>query len=284
VNPERLVNGEGVEVDLRYARLGSRGLALLIDILSQIALFIGLFVIIGPLTTLLPEGEADDAFFAAATVAVIVVVLVVYPTTIETLTNGRSLGKLAVGLRVVRADGGPIRLRHALTRALVGVTLEWPGLMLPFVTWVVSMTTMLFSRQGRRLGDLAAGTFVVHERTATSWAALPPMPPPLIGWAQSLDLSALDDDLALAARHALGRAPQLTEPYGRRLQQALSDEIVARVGQLPPPGTPPRFVLAAVLAERRRRAGELVFPARALVDRVWPGFGRHQLSTSDRAF
>src|SRR4051794_26137730 len=137
VNPERLVNGEGVEVDLRYARLGSRGLALLIDILSQIALFIGLFVIIGPLTTLLPEGEADDAFFAAATVAVIVVVLVVYPTTIETLTNGRSLGKLAVGLRVVRADGGPIRLRHALTRALVGVTLEWPGLMLPFVTWVV---------------------------------------------------------------------------------------------------------------------------------------------------
>ncbi len=281
---ERLVNGEGVEVDLRYARLGSRGLALLIDIISEIALFIALFLLVGLLSTFLPGDVTDDALFTALTVVVIVLVLVVYPATVETLTNGRSLGKLAVGLRVVRADGGPIRLRHALTRALVGVTLEWPGLMLPFVTWVVSMTTMLFSPQGRRLGDLAAGTFVVHERTAVSWAALPPMPPPLIGWAQSLDLSAVDDDLALAARHALARAPQMTEPYGRRLQQALTDEITARTGRVPPPGTPPRFVLAAVLAERRKRASELVFPARALVDKVWPGFGRPELPTSDRAF
>ena len=277
---ERLVNGEGVEVDLRYARLGSRGLALLIDIISEIALFIALFLLVGLLSTFLPGDVTDDALFTALTVVVIVLVLVVYPATVETLTNGRSLGKLAVGLRVVRADGGPIRLRHALTRALVGVTLEWPGLMLPFVTWVVSLTTP----QGRRLGDLAAGTFVVHERTAVSWAALPPMPPPLIGWAQSLDLSAVDDDLALAARHALARAPQMTEPYGRRLQQALTDEITARTGRVPPPGTPPRFVLAAVLAERRKRASELVFPARALVDKVWPGFGRPELPTSDRAF
>jgi uncharacterized RDD family membrane protein YckC len=284
VTNEGLVNGEGVQVDLRYARLGSRGLALLIDILTQVVLLIGLFLIVAPLTAVLAGDQADDALFTAITVVVVVVVLVVYPTTIETLTNGRSLGKMALGLRVVRADGGPIRLRHALTRALVGVTLEWPGLMLPFVTWVVSMTTMLFSPQGRRLGDLAAGTFVVHERTAGSWAALPPMPPPLIGWAQSLDLSALDDDLALAARHALARAPQMTEPYGRRLQQALTDEISARTGRVPPPGTPPRMVLAAVLAERRKRASELVFPARALVDKVWPGFGRPQLPTSDRAF
>jgi uncharacterized RDD family membrane protein YckC len=284
VTTERLVNGEGVEVDLRYARLGSRGLALLLDIVTQIVLFVALFVIAGLIGAALPADLADDAFFTALTVVVVVLVLVVYPATLETLTNGRSLGKLAVGLRVVRADGGPIRFRHALTRALVGVTLEWPGLMLPFVTWVVSLGVMLFSPQGRRLGDLAAGTFVVHERTAVSWAALPPMPPPLIGWAQSLDLSAVDDDLALAARHALARAPQMTEPYGRRLQQALADEITARAGALPPPGTPPRFVLAAVLAERRRRTGELVFPARALVDKVWPGFGRPPSPTADRAF
>jgi uncharacterized RDD family membrane protein YckC len=283
VTTERLVNGEGVEVDLRYARLGSRGLALLIDIVTQIALLLGLLLIFAPLVAVVAGDQADDALFTAITVVVVVLVLVVYPTTIETLTNGRSLGKLALGLRVVRADGGPIRLRHALTRALVGVTLEWPGLMLPFVTWVVSITTMLFSPQGRRLGDLAAGTFVIHERTASSWPALPPMPPPLINWATALDLSALDDDLALAARHALARAPQLTEPYGRRLHQALVDEISARTGRVPPPGMPPRLVLAAVLAERRRRASELVFPTRALVDKVWPGFGRPR-PTSDRAF
>ena len=74
---------------------------------------------------------------------------------------------------MVRDDGGPIRFRHALTRALVGVALEWPGLILPLVTWVVSLGTMLSARSGKRLGDLAAGTIVIHERTPAAWGWVP---------------------------------------------------------------------------------------------------------------
>lgn len=271
---ERLVNGEAVEVDIRYARLGSRGLALLIDIAVQVVLMVFLLLLTVLVFTVLPGSLVDDAFLAAVSVIVAIVVFIVYPTVTETLTNGRSLGKRALGLRVVREDGGPIRLRHAFTRTLVGVAVEWPGLIMPLVTWVVSMLTMLFSPQGRRLGDLAAGTFVIHERSAADWGWVPPMPPHLTSWAAALDLTGLDDDLALATRHYLARSADIREPHNRRLRYALANEISARIGRPPPPDTPSWFFLAAVLAERRRRAGRQVFTSRALTDRIWPGFGR----------
>ena len=271
---ERLVNGEAVEVDIRYARIGSRGLALLLDIGVQVILMVALTLLAILVFTLLPGNLVDNAFISATGVIEAIAVFIAYPTLMETMTNGRSLGKRALGLRVVREDGGPIRLRHALTRALVGVAIEWPGLLMPLLTWVISMGVMLFSPQGRRLGDLAAGTFVIHERTPATWGWAPPMPPHLGPWAATLDLSGLDDGLVLSARNLLARSRQIREPYRSRLQLSLANEVFARIAQPPPPGTPVVFFLAAVLAERRRRATDQVFAARALTDRIWPGFGR----------
>ena len=48
-----------------------------------------------------------------------------YPAVFETATRGRSLGKMALGLRVVSDDGGPERFRQALFRALAGVIEIW---------------------------------------------------------------------------------------------------------------------------------------------------------------
>jgi len=269
-----LVNGEAVEVDLRVARLGSRALALLLDIGVELLLAAFLTLITLLVLALLPGDLVDSAFIGAAGRALVVLVFIGYPTLIETFTNGRSVGKRALGLRVVREDGGPIRIRHAFTRALVGVAVEWPGLLLPLLTWVVSMTTMIASPRGRRLGDLAAGTLVIHERAPAAWGWVPAMPPPLAGWAAGLDLSDLDDDLALACRNYLARGLELREPAKARLGYALANEVGARIRQAPPPGTPLWVFLTAVLAERRRRAGEAVYLTRALTDRIWPGFGR----------
>jgi len=148
---------------------------------------------------------------------------------------------------------------------------------------VVSMLTMIFSPRGRRLGDLAAGTFVVHERSSAEWGWMPAMPPPLAGWAVTIDLSDLDDDLALATRHFLARSADIREPYYSRFAYGLAEEVAARILQPPPPGTPPWLYLAAVLAERRRRAGQQVFATRALTDRIWPGFGRLDRFAPSRA-
>lgn len=270
----RLVNGEAVEVDVRYARLGSRALALLLDVGVQLVIVVVLMMAALTLVPNLFPELADDAFLKTAVTVCLVLVFIGYPTIAETVTNGRSLGKRAMGLRVVREDGGPIRLRHAFTRTLVGFAIEWPGLIMPLVTWVVGLLTMIFSPRGRRLGDLAAGTFVVHERTAAEWGWMPAMPPHLAGWAATLDLNGLDDDLALAARHFLARSSEIREPYQHRFAFGLADEVALRIPQVAPPGTPPWLFLAAVLAERRRRAGQHVYAARALTDLIWPGFGR----------
>lgn len=271
---EQLVNGEAVEVDIRHARVASRGLALMIDTAVQAAAGFVMFLLVGAITTETFGGFVDEALITALSTFAMVAVFVAYPTAVETLTNGRSLGKRTLGLRVVREDGGPIRVRHALTRSLVGLAVEWPGLLLPPLTWAVALTTMLSSGRGRRLGDLAAGTYVVHERTSVPWGWVPAMPPAMAAWAKTLDLTRLDDDLALAVRHYLARMQDLREPMRGRLATELADEVAARIGRPGALNVPPWIFLSAVLAERRRRAGAGMQTTRALTQRIWPGFGR----------
>jgi uncharacterized RDD family membrane protein YckC len=271
---EQLVNGEAVEVEVRHARIGSRGLALMLDLVVQVALAVVLGAAAGAIATAALEKFVDEAFLSTLTTIAVVVAFIAYPTAMETMTNGRSLGKRALGLRVVREDGGPIRVRHALVRALVGVAVEWPGLLFPPFTWAVALSTMIFSKRGRRLGDLAAGTFVVHERSPAPWGWVPAMPPQLADWAAGLDLSGLDDDLALATRHYLARSRDIRQPMNERFAEGLAGEISARIGRPAPPGVPAWMFLTAVLAERRQRAGARTQAARALTQRIWPGFGR----------
>ena len=114
-----LVSGEGVRLALAPAGVGSRVIAATIDGLVQ-ALALFLLVLLDALFA----GDADLAAFEALLICEIVLVLAGYPIVFEWLSGGRTLGKLAMGLRVVRDDGGPVRFRHAFTRALVGMALE----------------------------------------------------------------------------------------------------------------------------------------------------------------
>ncbi|GLW31089.1 transporter [Actinoplanes regularis] len=269
-----LVTAEAVALDLRPARLGSRAIALGIDILVQAVVAFGLVIVARIILLILPESIVDDALVAVVVRSVIVLVMIGYPTIVETRTNGRSPGKSAMGLRVIREDGGPIRARHAFTRALIGFTIEWPGLLLPFLTWAVALTVMLFSENGRRIGDLAAGTLVVHERRPAPFRFVPLMPAALASWAAVTDLSAVDDELAARMRQFLSRVGELREPHRGALERMLTEEVGARVSPPPPPGTPPYFFLAAVLAERRRRYAAQLAAGRSVTERLLPGFGR----------
>ncbi|MDQ6650587.1 MAG: RDD family protein [Actinomycetota bacterium] len=239
---DSIVTGEAVVLDLRVARLPSRALAAALDL--------GLELILLTASTLVVTGVTRDAAAGAAVqLSVLVVILVGYPVGLETLWRGRTLGKAALGLRVVRDDGGPIGFRQALVRGLTGVFLERPGISL----FVIGVVCQLVSGRGKRLGDVLAGTVVLQERVAVRGGVVAVMPPQLAGWAATADLSRLPDDLALAARQFLGRSAELTagarEDLGGRLSAALAE----RVSPPPPPGTPGWAYLSAVLAERRRR-------------------------------
>ena len=266
-----MLSGEAVELDVRVARVGSRVPALLIDIIIQVGLLFALMTVAGIVLALvgLSGAPLDGALVTAVYGLVVVLALIGYPVAMETLTGGRTLGKLAFGLRVVRDDGGPIRFRHAFTRGLVGAALEWPGLILPLVTWVASLWTMIANPHGKRLGDLAAGTLVIHERTPEVWGWVPAMPPALAQWARTLDLVGLDDELALSVRHFLARNRMLREPSRTRLGQNLAREVAAVTNPPPPAGTPGWAYLAAVLVERNRRASRRLAAARARTAALW---------------
>src|SRR3954463_13572763 len=98
-----LVTGEAVALDLPAASLGARIVSGLIAVVvTMILLVASIFVFV------VAALQADDALLWAAFIATMIVVFVVYPSTVETLTRGKSLGKLVLGLRAVRDDAGPI--------------------------------------------------------------------------------------------------------------------------------------------------------------------------------
>ena len=269
----RFLTGEAVHLDVRVARLGSRVLARLIDIVVQVVVFQALTVLLNLLLLLLmTAGLAafDRASFGVVTIVSLVCTLIGYPVLMETSTRGRTLGKLIVGLRVVRDDGGPVTFRHALSRGLVGVALEWPGVLLPPITWLVTIWTMLANPQSKRIGDHAAGTVVIHERTPAAWGWVPQMPPGLAGWAATLDLTGLDDELALAVRHFLARNRTIREPARTQLGQRLAQEVASVTNPPPPPDTRGWAYLAAVHAERHQRAMRQLAAVRTRAATVWP--------------
>jgi uncharacterized RDD family membrane protein YckC len=243
-----LITGDAVTLDLRIAALPSRAIALAVDVAIQVAILVAGMVL---LAWLFDAGGSPGAQ-AASTLLVVVLALVVWPTLIETVTRGRSLGKAVMGLRVVRDDGGPIRMRHSLVRALAMVFID-----LWVTSGVVGGLSALISARSKRMGDHLAGTIVIGERIPRSAVAGQRpivMPPPLAGWAAGLDLVGIPDGFALNVRTFLHRAESLAPQARAATAQALATQMAHHVRTPAPPGTPAEAYLAAILAERTRRS------------------------------
>jgi uncharacterized RDD family membrane protein YckC len=244
---DEVVTGEAVVLEVPVARFPSRMVALAIDLIVEAVL---LFILILATVAAGTGGGLDLASGAAVFLAGFVLVIVGYPTIFETLTRGKSLGKLAMGLRVVSDDGGPERFRQALVRALVGVLEFW------VLSGIPALLTSLLSARGKRLGDMLAGTFVIQERLPGRKALAAPLatvPPALVGWALTLQLSGLTDATAETARGYLSRLHELTPAAREEFGQRIAATAAAQVSPLPPPGTTPADYLTAILAERRAR-------------------------------
>jgi uncharacterized RDD family membrane protein YckC len=237
-----LVTGEAVALDLPPAGLGVRMVSGLIDVALTVALLL-LVVLLAFVVAI----RTDGALLWVAWIGTLVTVFVAVPTTVETLTRGKSLGKLTMGLRTVRDDAGPISFQHAFVRSLVGFVEIYAFSGAP------AFFAGLLSSRGKRLGDYAAGTYVVRERVHLRLPPPPQMPPQLAHWAAGADIASLPTGLALAIRQFLGRAPQIDPAARQSLGVRLADETRQYVAPAPPSGTPPEAFLAAVIAARRDR-------------------------------
>ena len=237
-----LVTGEAVALDLPPAGLGSRMVSGLIDVVVTLLLLVAVILVF--VTASL---QADQALGWVAWIGTLITVFLVFPTTVETLTRGKSLGKLAMGLRTVRDDAGPITVQHAFVRALIAIVEVYA------FSGVPAFFSALLNSRGKRLGDLAAGTYVVRERVRLRLPLPPQMPPRLADWAHSADIAPLPAGLVLALRQYLGRLPTIDPESRARIGTRLAQEVSRYVAPTPPAGTPPEDFLSAVLASRRER-------------------------------
>jgi uncharacterized RDD family membrane protein YckC len=242
VGDDDFVTGEAVALDLPPAAIGSR---ILSGFLDYLIVWVVTFTLVSAGAAL--SQQLDDALIAATLLVCFLVAWLAYPVTVETLTRGRSLGKMAAGLRTVRDDAGPITFRHALTRGLLGVVEV-------YMFWgIPAVIASILSKKGKRLGDMLAGTYVVRDRVTAQLPPPVPMPPQLASWAMNADITQLPDDLAMAVRTFLPAAPTMTPEARDAMGRKLLAEMSLYVSPPPPPGNHPEYVLAAILADRRRR-------------------------------
>ncbi len=238
-----VVTGEAVVLELRPASFGARAVSILIDIVAQFLLIILVVVAFGQ--TL--GGSFDPALTQALLLVLVIFVFVVLPVTVETVTRGRSLGRLAMGLRIVRDDGGSIRFRHAFIRGMLAV------LEIYLLAGSVAFLVAVFNERSKRLGDLLAGTYSMHERVVAKPRASAFLPPSLQDWIRTADVAQLPDPLTRRISQFIGQAGRLTLQARSTLAIELANEASAFVFPAPPAGTSPEDFLNAVVAERRER-------------------------------
>lgn len=144
---------EGIELSLKVAGPMPRARAWLLDLLIRLAILLVLGMVVGAL------GKVGSGLM----LLIAFVLEWAYPVLFEVLRNGQTPGKRACDLRVLHEDGTPVQWRASVARNLIRVVDFLP------VFYGFGLIAMLLNRDFKRLGDLAAGTIVVHtERKRAS--------------------------------------------------------------------------------------------------------------------
>jgi len=237
-----LLTGEAVALDLHATGFALRAAGAVIDFLAYVLAYV---VLVVALMWIASESGAEAAVYTIIAISCLVLCIVVVPIMVETLSHGKSLGKLAIGARIVRDDGGAITFRHAAIRALVGV------LEIYFTFGGLAAVVGLLNARSKRLGDLLAGSYAQYERVPRVQQPVFGVPAELASWAQIADVARLPDQLARRIAQFLAQAGKLDA--GRRPYVAASLAAEAAPYVHPLPGGDPELFLAAVAVVRRER-------------------------------
>jgi uncharacterized RDD family membrane protein YckC len=238
-----IVTPEAVLLDVETAGYASRILAALLDVVIQL-------FILGIVSALLAivlrgDGSALETYVAVA----LFLVLFGYPIVFETLTRGRTPGKMALSIRAVTVDGAPIRLREA-------------GAL--FVT---------LTPKHQRIGDLIAGTMVIRdpEKYVVTPALWFSAPPGLEAYAETIDPTAITVEQYTVVRSFLTRGASLSIPVRHALAVDLATRLGERIGSTPPAWVSPEVFLICAMARYQRRNGPGV-AAQVPMGLAFPGF------------
>ncbi|CAN5215925.1 RDD family protein [soil metagenome] len=256
---QELITGEAVALDLRPASFVLRAAGTMIDALVYGGAYVAILL---TMLGLAQQLGLDDAAQRAIGVVGFALCLVVAPVAVETLTHGKSLGKLAVGARIVRDDGGSIGFRHAFIRALLAL------LEIYSTAGGLAAIVALLNARAKRLGDLVAGTYSQNERVSKATPPVFGVPVALQAWASTADVAKMPDALARRVAQFLAQAGGFTPATRDRLARSLADEVAVYVS--PVPRSDAELFLAAVAALRRDRERAALQLERDGLDRLAP--------------
>ncbi|HTW10986.1 MAG TPA: RDD family protein [Acidimicrobiales bacterium] len=247
-----LLTPEAVALDIPTASAGWRIAARAIDVVASL---VGFYIIVligaGAGTAFGPNGGATLTLVLTLTGSFVLVAL--YPMLMETFCSGRTLGKLAVGLRVVRVDGGRISFGQATVRAAFGLVEVWATL------GGLGTLFILLTRRDQRLGDMVAGTVVLRERRGRRElypVALRP-PPGCEQLVQTMDVGAMTASDYELVRQFLVRW-QTFGPRRTDVATKLAGPLWQRFRHPLPPNMGPDYYLACLGAAYQFRHPPLV--------------------------
>jgi uncharacterized RDD family membrane protein YckC len=228
-----------VPLELVLAGLGSRLIAAILDASIQAVLLIT--------TSLIFTAVSVNGFVQAAFSILVFLILFGYDVAFEVANAGRTPGKMATGLRVLRRDGRPVDFLTSAVRNILRVVDFLP------VFYVVGTVMIVVTRQHQRLGDVAAGTIVVRERRAIMPAVpLPPQATLPDGSYLAWDVSGVSADELATVRRFLERRYSLTAPARNQLGWELSSRLRHKVTG-PHDTWPPEPFLEGVVAAKDAR-------------------------------
>lgn len=244
-----IVTPEAVPLEFEAAHIGSRFCALLTDYLIQFTLLFALSATAGLLGSAGALGALPDWLGITLVILLFFGILWGYPVGMETLWRGRTLGKAAMGLRVVTVEGAPIGFRHAAIRAAVGLV------DFQLTLGLAAVLSAVVSRRHQRLGDLAAGTLVVRERTGAGHptAITFTVPQGAEAYAATLDVSSLRTYDYATIRQFLLRAGGLDPSSRATLAMDLATLIARRIHHDLPAETSAELFLRCVAARYQQR-------------------------------
>ena len=151
----RLVTPERVEFSYPLAGPFRRSIAYALDLVV-----IGTTMLVGSIVAMILSLGTPSGL--GVTMVLIFVLIWGYGAFCEGLFNGQTVGKRALGIRVVTVQGVPITGSQAVLRNLIGVALDGPTLFF----YLPGLACMMLTSRFQRLGDLAAGTMVVVEQAS----------------------------------------------------------------------------------------------------------------------
>jgi uncharacterized RDD family membrane protein YckC len=236
-------------VVLRYdlAGGGNRGFAALIDFILATLIFAGALFMFSVITSLFGPGVTVP-YFGIALLATFAVAWS-YFILMEWLGNGQTIGKRMFGLRVIADNGAPAGFIAILVRNVIRVVDFLPGL------YGLGLLAIVLSSRSQRLGDLAAGTFVVRApRPQLDYFSLRTVTP--LGAGAQVETRVLPGEAQRLVREFVAREAKLAPDHRARVAKQLADRLRPYARDAVDPGLSDVELIRAIARSLRASGGD----------------------------